>query len=323
MVKCIQLHYTKVPNKQLIIIKITKSWDKNKIIDLEQVCRQEDHDFLSWLLSSKTIKPRLLLSSWSVICLVRSISQYWILKKKRLAHFERYKFVDIGNTFHNTNFTTLNGALSSYQTILACALYSELWSCVWMSNSSKTTFLHQRDLELWDNHDHPSFPPLYPLNWQISSIFPFFLETNSPFTSLRWEAHCNPKVHCSTQFRASFLYIKLLALWFVLFWRTKWVSLKIPINISNTPNSLLTFLPASSISSTMQRHTASKVDRIENGKQRVLRNGKRVFQSRGQANMNLVLAQLFNSSQDLCPYVLLLLQQHHVVLHVVWILQND
>ena len=35
-----------------IINKITKSWNKNKIKDLEQVCAKQSHDFLSWLLSS-------------------------------------------------------------------------------------------------------------------------------------------------------------------------------------------------------------------------------------------------------------------------------
>ena len=32
-----------------MINKITKSWDKNTIIDLEQVCPREEQDFLSWL----------------------------------------------------------------------------------------------------------------------------------------------------------------------------------------------------------------------------------------------------------------------------------
>ena len=38
-----------------IIKRITKSWDKNTIKDLEQVCPKQAHDILSWLLSSKTI----------------------------------------------------------------------------------------------------------------------------------------------------------------------------------------------------------------------------------------------------------------------------
>ena len=50
-------------------------------------------------------------------------------------------YVDTDNTFHNTNFTTLNAAFSSYQAILPCATHSEVCSCVWMGNSSKSTFL--------------------------------------------------------------------------------------------------------------------------------------------------------------------------------------
>ena len=43
---------------------------------------QQSHDFYSWLLSSKTIIRRLILSSWSVICPVRSLSQSGKAKKK-------------------------------------------------------------------------------------------------------------------------------------------------------------------------------------------------------------------------------------------------
>ena len=51
------------------------------------------------------------------------------------------------------------------------ALHNEVWSCVWMGSLSKSTFLHQRDLEVWDSHDHPSFPSLYPGKCQESCIF--------------------------------------------------------------------------------------------------------------------------------------------------------
>ena len=47
--------------------KMTKSWDKNTISDLEQVCPKQDHHFLSWLLSSTTILPQIILSSWLII----------------------------------------------------------------------------------------------------------------------------------------------------------------------------------------------------------------------------------------------------------------
>ena len=58
-----------------MISKMIKSWDKKTISDLEQVCPKQDQDFLSWLMSSKTILSRLILSSNSVIRFVSSISQ--------------------------------------------------------------------------------------------------------------------------------------------------------------------------------------------------------------------------------------------------------
>ena len=51
-------------------------------------------------------------------------------RRKRLNRFKRFIFVDNVNTFHITNFKTLNAALSSYQTILPYALQSEVWFCV-------------------------------------------------------------------------------------------------------------------------------------------------------------------------------------------------
>ena len=67
--------------QQKMINKVTKSWDRNTISDLEQVCPKEDQDLLSWLLSSKTILLRIILSSRSVICFVSSISQNESWKK--------------------------------------------------------------------------------------------------------------------------------------------------------------------------------------------------------------------------------------------------
>ena len=93
---------------------------------------------------------------------------------KKLNRFD--EFVDTGDTFHDTNFTILYVARSSYQSILPCALHSETSSCVWMSNSNKSRFLHQRDLELWDDHDLPSFPRtflcgIYLFNvWQLQLV---------------------------------------------------------------------------------------------------------------------------------------------------------
>ena len=58
-----------------MITKMAKTWDRNTISDLEQVGPKQAQDILFWLLSSKTVLPRLILSSWSVICLVSSLSQ--------------------------------------------------------------------------------------------------------------------------------------------------------------------------------------------------------------------------------------------------------
>ena len=64
-----------------MINKMTKCWDRNTISDLEQVCPKQAQDFLSWLLSSKTTLPRLMLSSRSVICFVSSVFQNECYKK--------------------------------------------------------------------------------------------------------------------------------------------------------------------------------------------------------------------------------------------------
>ena len=41
-----------------MINKMMKSWDRNTISNLEQVCPKQDQDFLPLLLSSKTILSR-------------------------------------------------------------------------------------------------------------------------------------------------------------------------------------------------------------------------------------------------------------------------
>ena len=134
-------------NQPKLIIKTTKCWEKKTIRDLEKDCPKQNHDLLFWLVSSKTKFPKLIKSSWSVICLVCSIFQYCI-SRKRLNHFEGFQFLDTDKTIHKTNFTNLNGALSSYQTSLPCSLHSEVGSCVWMGNSRKPTVLHQPYFEL-------------------------------------------------------------------------------------------------------------------------------------------------------------------------------
>ena len=131
------------------------------------------------------------------------------------------------------------------RTILPNALHIEVLSFVWVGNSSKSTFLHQRDLEIWDSCDLPNSPPFYPINRQESGFLLFFLQTVHPLQLQEecLQAHCIANVHCSTQFRESSLRTKTLALWVCIFFKTKWVSLNFAIKKS--PNSLITFLSAS------------------------------------------------------------------------------
>ena len=129
------------------------------------------------MLSSRKNLPRLILSSGSLICLVRSVSQSWISKK------ERFNFVDTDITFHNTNFTTLNVALSSYETVLPCAWQKKVWPCVWKGNSLKSTFLHHRDFELWVSRDHPCSPPFQNFTHKIDRNIACFCSFCKFFTS--------------------------------------------------------------------------------------------------------------------------------------------
>ena len=83
-----------------MINKMTKSWDKNTISDLEQFCPKQAKDFLSWLLSSEPILPRLILSSWSVICFQSSTSQ----NEKKTCRVERVNLVVNTNTKNTYKF---------------------------------------------------------------------------------------------------------------------------------------------------------------------------------------------------------------------------
>ena len=77
-----QVYEKRIPQKQLKMMnKMRKSWDRNTISDLEQVRPKQAQDFLSWLLSSKTIFPSLILSSGSVICFVSWESQIECYRK--------------------------------------------------------------------------------------------------------------------------------------------------------------------------------------------------------------------------------------------------
>ena len=77
------------------------------------------------------------------------------------------------------------------------------------------------------------------------------------------------------------------------------------------------------MSSTMQDIFFQKSTELKLRVERFLRKGKRVVQSRDQANMNLVLVQSCSSSQTFCQYLIELLQQHRVILHAVWILCSN
>ena len=117
--------------KQLKMInQMTKSWDRNTISDLEQVCPKQAQDFLSWLLSSKTILPRIIISSWSVICFVSSISQNECYRKKS-CRVERIKLVVNTNTI-NTCKTYKCCIAQSPHTF---ALLSAQWSLVFLSET--------------------------------------------------------------------------------------------------------------------------------------------------------------------------------------------
>ena len=60
-------------NQPEIIIKIKKNWDKYTNKGL--FCPKQPHDFVSWLWPSKTSSPRIIIPSWSIICLLHSLPQ--------------------------------------------------------------------------------------------------------------------------------------------------------------------------------------------------------------------------------------------------------
>ena len=135
--------------------------------------------------------------------------------------FERFKFVDTDNTFHNTIFATLNGALFTYQIFFPCNLHREVSTCVRVGNSSKSRFLHQRDFELRDSHGNPSF--FTSLSIKLERIFAFFCFSCKNFSLLVSRKNLGRLTRIQTSTVAQFsvqviFYTKLLPLWvFVLF----------------------------------------------------------------------------------------------------------
>ena len=122
-----------------------------------------------------------------------------------------------------------------------------------MGNSSKSTFLHQRELELWDSYDLPNFPPVYQ---NFVRNFAFFCSFCEVFTL------CGPRQnvckltiiqpstvpHNSVQISPT---PKRLICGIVPFWKTKRVSLNFAIRKFPTPE-FPQFTSPRSISSTMQ-----------------------------------------------------------------------
>ena len=184
-------------------------------------------------------------------------------QRRTLNRFKRFFFVDGDNTFHITNFTTLNAAISRYQTILLYSLHKEMWSCVWMGNSSKSLLLHQRDLEPWDSRELPNFPPLHPLNYHESCIFLFFFKVSTPYSCRKnvckltviqtfTVPHNSLQVSCAA---------KRLFCGFVLSggrneypWILPWIQ---------TASSLITFSSAGSISSIIQDMLPQKLTELK------------------------------------------------------------
>ena len=185
---------------------------------------------------------------------------------KRINLFKRPNYVDTDNTFHNTNFTTLNAALSSYQALLPCATHSEVWSCVWMGNSGKSTFLRLLLISEISNFGAAMIIQvfqLYLLNCQESC---FFVPSGkySPFTSLgtllgssmlfkRPLFHtmpCKYLVHQTTCFVVSYFFGGRN--------EYPWTFLAI-----KTPKSLIAGISASWITSTMQDILLQKSSELE------------------------------------------------------------
>ena len=135
-----------------------------------------------------------------------------------------------------------------------------------MSNSSKSNFLHQGDLELWDSGDLPNFTPLYPKKCLEPCIFCSFCKVFTFYTSRKnvWKLTVN---QTSTVPHNSLLVScarKRLFCRFVLFCRTKWVSLNFAVNKNSPfPKNVLSFLSARSISSTMQDILLQKSTELE------------------------------------------------------------
>ena len=167
--------------------------------------------------------------------------------------FKRFIFVESDKTFHITNFTTLNATKSSFQTVPIYALHSEVWSCVWIGNSSKSKFLHKRYLEFLDSRDLPNFRLFFQKNAKNLTILQSFCKIFNLYSSRKniWKVtviqtsfvpHNSMQVSCAP---------KCLFCGFVLFLRRKGVSLNFAFNKKSYFLRNIS-LSASSISGTKQ-----------------------------------------------------------------------
>ena len=229
MIKCTQLQCTKIATQTIdswqffewlilqkspkLISKITQIWDKNTTKVLDHVCPKQDHEY------SLDCSPRRQFYLKYYILLYQSFVWYAQPLNNESGKKDwinlRVIFVDMDKIFRIANSTTLYGELSSYQAIFTCAPHSEMWSCVWMGNSRKSTILLQRGHDIWDGHDYSSFQPPYPKNWQESHIILFLCKIFTPDITREnvVELTVIQSVFCSTQFRPCFLYTTLLAFW--------------------------------------------------------------------------------------------------------------
>ena len=153
---------------------MTKSLDKITIKSLEQVCPKQAHELLSWLLSSNTILPNLISSSWSVICLVRSISQYWIAKK--IDSFWRIRIRRYWQYISQYNIYNFKWCIIQLPNIFA--LRSATGTHPHFSNKEILNFGQQ-----WSSSSKFSTPASIKLSYILKSFN--HLAKYSPFTSLK------------------------------------------------------------------------------------------------------------------------------------------
>ena len=174
----------------------------------------------------------------------------------------------------------MNSELStSSQKKFPRTLRIEVWSSVWLVNLSKSTFLHQRDLELCDSHVHPNFH-LFIIKVRKTLLFPILRKIY--FLGKVLEAHCSLNVQFSTQIRASLFYNKTLALWVCTFLEDEKSIPEKPYQKNNPTPCWNVYMPAQYL---VQCSTnCFKVHRIKKwNAETVLRKSKGVVQTRDES----------------------------------------